>query len=234
MKVVLQGICIKISYVVRRQLERIHELKMWKLEAILSACPQKMLDWHAGKTEILEGWHRLKKHTCVAYRQRLHMEGNKSGAMLTRLVKRESAESPILTLHSEAVALVCMQKVINGVFGAYLRNAYSEKLHPSPDDLRGFLTEIQLPCLDPVARETLDSLLIREQILDAIRRLKATKTLGIHGLLGDFYHKYAEVVAYQLLEVYDEAPWSRVLSASMCKTLVVMILKPSRDPPHID
>ncbi|KAJ1213161.1 hypothetical protein NDU88_000800 [Pleurodeles waltl] len=126
--------------------------------------------------------------------------------------------------------MVYRQRAIKEVFYEHLCEMYTEQLCPSSEALEGFLLEVYLLSLDSDSRESLEAHLSKEEVLAAIRHLKPAKTPGSDGLPVEFYHRYAEDLADQLLVVYGEALNAISLLAPMQEMMVGMVLKPGREP----
>ncbi|KAJ1178101.1 hypothetical protein NDU88_003349 [Pleurodeles waltl] len=126
---------------------------------------------------------------------------------------------------------VYTQQAIKEVFYEHLCKGYTEQLCQSSEALEGFLSEVQLPSLDPDSRESLDAQLSKgEEVPAVFQCLKPAKTPGSDGLPAEFYHRYAGGLADQLLEVNGEALQTRYQLAFMQEAMVVMILKPDYHP----
>ncbi|KAJ1122578.1 hypothetical protein NDU88_001064 [Pleurodeles waltl] len=105
-----------------------------------------------------------------------------------------------------------------------------QEVREDHEDLQRFLAGVPLPSLEPGTREAY-GLISREVILTTIRRHKTTKTQGSDGLPAEFYHHYVDIVTERLL-VFPDDVLAPALTTSMPEVLVVMILKPGRDPPR--
>ncbi|KAJ1162776.1 hypothetical protein NDU88_003241 [Pleurodeles waltl] len=93
MKVVLRDLCMQTTYGVRRQLEKDvldHKAKLRDLEKCLPMQPQSLGEWRQTRWLLLDDWRRLERYVYRAYRQRLHAEGDKAGALLARLLKQQA------------------------------------------------------------------------------------------------------------------------------------------------
>ncbi|KAJ1189970.1 hypothetical protein NDU88_006711 [Pleurodeles waltl] len=93
-----------------------------------------------------------------------------------------------------------------------------------------FLNGVILPQLTQDAKALLEAPINREEIQEAIKQLKTSKTPGSDGIPADFYQKYVAIPAEKLLAVYREASARGRLSDSMREAWVAFIPKPDRDP----
>ncbi|KAJ1195766.1 hypothetical protein NDU88_005034 [Pleurodeles waltl] len=81
--------------------------------------------------------------------------------------------------------------------------------------VRTYLQTIPLLSLTPEARTSLETLINRLELLEAMTALKPAKSPGPDGLLAEFYHQFSETVVDRLLEVYNEVLEREDLPGSM-------------------
>ncbi|KAJ1187647.1 hypothetical protein NDU88_004421 [Pleurodeles waltl] len=206
------------------------ELKALGLEKTLHVLPQHLGQWQQTHKDLLDDRCRLEKHTHTAYQQRLHAEGDKTEAMLAQLLKEQESLDPVLSLRDQCGIFVYSQTTINEVFRAHLSTTYRGGGARPVDYGRDFLDGIDLPRLRDEDGTSMDSPIIREEMRAAFEQLKPANTRGGDGLLTEFYQKYEEVIVEKLLEVYHKALQWGQLPSTLCEAMVVLVLKPSKDP----
>ncbi|KAJ1164965.1 hypothetical protein NDU88_005395 [Pleurodeles waltl] len=150
MKFEIRGLCVQTTYGVKCQLKKDvlnHEARLSDLEKCLLKQPQKMEDWQQARRVLLEDWRRLKIYVYKAYRQRLHAEGNKAGALLARLLKQHADHTPVTALVDGTGRSICMQVAINTVFRDHLGRLYALPGDGPPEVGTTFLNGVTLPQL---------------------------------------------------------------------------------------
>ncbi|KAJ1137930.1 hypothetical protein NDU88_004324 [Pleurodeles waltl] len=198
MKSILQGVCIKTSHGGRQQLEKdIHTLEntSGRIEQELPTRHNRLGDWTETRKQLLDAWIRLEKYLYMAHRQHLHSGGDKTGAMLARLVRRETLHTPIFSITDTRGQTVYSQEAIHDIFHFHLCTCYAPPPTIHVSDIDAYLTRLTLPVLSSEPRKTLDHPRTKEQLASVIRLLKTSKTPGNGGFPAEFYCKYANILA---------------------------------------
>ncbi|KAJ1178795.1 hypothetical protein NDU88_004037 [Pleurodeles waltl] len=174
MKSVLRGVCIKTSHGVRQQLKkdiRTLENNLGGIEQELPTQHDRLGDWTETQKQLLDAWVRMEKYLYMAHRQRFHAEGNKTRAMLTRLVRQETLHTPILSITDARGQTVYSQEAIKDVFHLHRSTCYAPPPSINIRDTDAYLTRVTLPVLSSEARKTLDHPLTKEELASVIRLL---------------------------------------------------------------
>lgn len=100
----------------------------------------------------------------------------------------------------------------------------------SEDQLTSYLEDIDIPVLTATYRNGLDRPITVEEILKAIKTLQSGKTSGPDGIPVELYKQYADVIAVRFLAMMVKSAELETLPKSMGEAVIVVILKPEKDP----
>lgn len=163
-------------------------------------------------------------------KQLYFVEGENAGHLLATIVKSQQGSSHIAKLVREDGGVVVEAPDILGVLKEFYVSLYSSRSEGSAEDLAGYLSEIPTSRLSPESMQLLDRPITIEELERALQQTPNEKAPGSDGLPGEFYKIYADLLLPQLLMVFNEALESGTLPASMNEAIIVLILKPDKDP----
>ncbi|KAJ1185927.1 hypothetical protein NDU88_002713 [Pleurodeles waltl] len=188
---------------------------------------QRLQEARAEHTELLE---RLKKVDYAKYREHMHNEGDKAGALLARLIKDEPSPTPILHINTPQQTSVNTQMEMNEAFCDHYRTLYSAPLVLDPVHLGAFLSDITLPTLAYEAKQILGAQISQGEIQQAIKDMAHEKSPGSDGLPSEFYSLYSSKLAPQLERLYQASLANDCLPDTTKQAIVTSLLKPRKSP----
>ncbi|KAJ1113088.1 hypothetical protein NDU88_001345 [Pleurodeles waltl] len=194
MKIVVRGICISVSKGIRHDMEKeltLQESKLADFEISLLTGSMEKLELNTQRQKVGELWDRLDKHNPSVGWGQWNQKGNKSGCLLTRIIRTEHQPQPILEMQVEQGKLVHTQQAINKIFAAHLQRVYTDDQGVGADQgLHNYMQMVPLLRLTPEARAPLGALIHRSKLLEAIGALKSP---GLDGFPAEFYHNFSEI-----------------------------------------
>lgn len=101
-------------------------------------------------------------------------------------------------------------------------------------DICLFLDKYPLPCLSSSDASLLNAPLTEEELLEVLAHTQNSRAPGADGLLAEVYKRYSTQLIPILLKVYNLAFETGTLPASMNEALIVVLLKPGKDPSSPD
>lgn len=78
------------------------------------------------------------------------------------------------------------------IFSRYYEALYSPVVGAWEEVVMDFLGKVRIPCLTPIDRDKLEEPIKLDEVLLAIRALKASKSPGLDGLTGEFYRMFQD------------------------------------------
>lgn len=107
---------------------------------------------------------------------------------------------------------------------------YQSKQTYSVDSIQAYLGKIELPTLSDAAKNLLDALLTLEELRMSTRMFPNSKAPGEDSIPIEVCKQYADSMLPKLLTVFNEAKECKRLPLSMTKAIIVLSLKPGKDP----
>lgn len=159
--------------------------------------PHNRAQWQAAKTEfdITATRYELNKSS---YRDlRYYRYGNKSGRMLSYLIKGNTKPPLIPPMKNELGQTTTSYAQVNEVFQKYYEKLYKAPLHN--EGVGNFLGEIQLPVLTP--DQTLNAQITEQDIMSTVGSLANGKVPGPDGYSSEFFKQHKETLTPTLLKV---------------------------------
>ena len=156
--------------------------------------------------------------------------GEKAGKMLALRLKQMENKQAIPAIRNENDELLSEGTAINESFRSFYSNPYKSTHNASESDMDAFFDQINLPCVNPVDKEQLESAITKAEIETAIGEMATGKTPGEDGLGIEFYKAFKEHLTPFLHLLYNEMLQEGRLSPSMCKANISLIHKSGKDP----
>lgn len=168
------------------------------------------------------------KHTFLA-RARFHRLGNRSGKLLSRLLKGQRPPTIIKGLRDVDGVLMKDGKSMSNVLHKFYDELYS--CAQSDEGARAkFWERISLPQMSSAQADSLMSPITAEELRKAIKQLKSEKAPGPDGLSNEFYKILAPQVIDTLVSVFNCLLEGRDLPLYFNSALLKVLHKPGRDP----
>ena len=161
-------------------------------------------------------------------------EGEKTGHMLAMIAKSQQPSQLVHSIRTSTQSTVTDTPSILKEFYSFYQDLYSSKVIYPMDDLVRFLDSITLPCLEEMDRERLNAPFSLEEFQNALATFPNSKAPGNDGLPVELYKKFCGVLLPELLHTLKNAFDLGSLPRSMYEAVVVVILKPGKDPEKTD
>lgn len=161
-------------------------------------------------------------------------EGEGTGHLLATSVKAQQAASYITKIQSSLYKRVDTTPEILGVFREYYQALYKSRVFFLEESLNGFFDTIQLSNISKDEREALEGPLTLDELKKAAGNLPNNKAPGPDGLPGEIYKKYGDALLPELLDVFNYAMEVGSLPPSMNEAIIIVLLKPDKDPSNPD
>lgn len=189
------------------------------------------------KTEWEEAQTRLKGHMISMadnkrffLKQKYFAEGESAGHLLSMVVCSQSGPSHVSKMISESGEEVSKSEDVLHVFQEFYQCLYSSRFVGENEALSQYLVQISVPILSDDSRSLLDQPLTVEELEDALRLAPNEKAPGSDGLPAEFYKLHSDTLLPHLLSVFQEAIGTGSLPQSMREAIIVVLLKPDKDP----
>lgn len=163
-------------------------------------------------------------------KQSYYEHGDKCGRLLAAIARGSTDPPVISSLESPSGAVTSDPCEILNIFCAFYQDLYSTHTEVNIIDIEAYLSSIPLPTLSAADRESLDSPITVQEILDSISSFQPAKSPGSDGLPIEFYKEYSELLAPRLLAVYLHAFHTGELPVSMREAIIVVLPKPGKNP----
>uniref|UniRef100_A0A3P9KC19 Reverse transcriptase domain-containing protein n=1 Tax=Oryzias latipes TaxID=8090 RepID=A0A3P9KC19_ORYLA len=169
--------------------------------------------------------------TAIFYaKHRLFDSGNKPGRLLARLAQGKNRSYVISSLKDKKNNLHYETKQISKILKEYFQELYSSEYQEAVSPPEDFLDHINLPTVSEQDRSDLCRPIKTQEVIEAIKSLKAGKAPGPDGFGADFYKKIAKHIAQPLLNMYLEAFRRDSLPPTLNLAHITLILKENRPP----
>lgn len=235
MKAVVRGLYIRE---ISKRKSKSRELTETLQQRVTDTEAQFILDPSEGaRADWVEAQSLLKDHMLTMAdnkrfftKQKFFMEGESAGHLLATVVRSQQGSSHIVKLSKGNGEWATEDVDILGVLRNFYYDLYTSRAAGQSGDVGDFLTGMALPRLSLESRQLLDEPLRLEELERALQQLPNEKAPGADGLPGEFYKVYSETLLPRLLTVFNDALSQGYLPGSMAEAIIVLILKPDKDP----
>ena len=166
--------------------------------------------------------------------QKTFEHGNKAGRLLAYITRAESTPISIPRILTSMNQISDVPQDITDAFLSFYRDLYTSRADYSETQLSDYLDQITLPRLKDRVREELEEPLSVEELTLAISQMPAHKSPGLDGFPVEWYKQFQHLLGPLLLKTYNEALKEGRLPPSMREALIVLLLKPRKDPLKCD
>lgn len=163
-------------------------------------------------------------------RQKYFEEGDKAGKLLARYIKQRETMNAIPVIRDGSGQLSSDPYKINAGFSEYYQNLYSSESITPKDNIKTFLTALNLPKVTEHQLKDLDLPITIEEIVGVIKHLPTSKAPGLDGFTSEFYKSFSQELAPLLLNTYNESFNRKILPPSLSEAIITVILKKDKDP----
>lgn len=163
-------------------------------------------------------------------RQKLYEHGNKPGRLLARLARGRIDTNIISSLKDGKGGTAHDSKQINTIMREFYQKLYSSETSASEDLCYSFLEKINLPCLAEDQSADLNSLITKEEVVEAIKSLKGGKAPGPDGFAAEFYKKMCKFISEPLTDMYMDSFRKGSLPTSLNMAYISLIQKKNKPP----
>uniref|UniRef100_A0A803JZM0 Reverse transcriptase domain-containing protein n=1 Tax=Xenopus tropicalis TaxID=8364 RepID=A0A803JZM0_XENTR len=162
--------------------------------------------------------------------QHIFETGDRSGRTLAYLAKLQAPSTAIpLIIDSDGTHHSTTQEIAE-VFATYFKTLYTTRATYNEAELQQHLSNIPIPALTATQRSTLDSPITKQELQQAINGLAPGKTPRPDGLPADLYKSLTDEITPHLLNTLTTATQNFSLPPSFMEAIIVLILKPQKDP----
>lgn len=161
---------------------------------------------------------------------RYYGEGSRPGRTLAQKLAAPRSQDHILEMMNSSGTACYGTATISAAILEYYTRLYGNKDTVTQDHIFSYLDDVALGWLSPGHREYLTQPFDEEDVKLAIQSLPTGKAAGLDGLPSEFYKTYADALVPRLLEVYAEAYDRGQLPPMLREALLVMLLKPDKEP----
>ncbi|KAJ1081536.1 hypothetical protein NDU88_001716 [Pleurodeles waltl] len=151
-------------------------------------------------------WSRLDNYVCRDFRQRLYLEGDRSGRMLDWLLRRERPIPIILSLRRPTGKKILGQACVNLHLHKHLKAMYTLPKCDNSCQIQEYLDGLRLPRLMDAQIEEIEWEVSLEELQEALGGMASGKSPGSDGLPVEFYLAYSAILLPRLLETLHESP----------------------------
>lgn len=145
-----------------------------------------------------------------------HFElGDKPEKLLASQLRGEQANRAIHRIKSKSGTLVTNPKQINACFRDFYRELYSSKVKPTETDFCNFFTNLNIPQLDGVARDDIDTPISE----------KKRKAAGPDGFGCEFYKAFQGKIVPLMLRMVIDSVRNYRLPNSLYEANICLLLK---------
>ncbi|KAM4795959.1 testis-specific gene 10 protein [Rhinophrynus dorsalis] len=175
-------------------------------EQVLDAAEQELED---AKLEI-----RLKQKTIedlehtnrgLTLKQKLFENGDRAGKLMSHLVGARKGRRCNTTIYDKTGNLIHDEMGVNAVFADFFVTLYTTQTDSTDRQVENYLAGVHLLSLSVDQRRMLDSPILLGDVVAAIDSLPTDKSPGGDGPPAEWYKKYVDVLALQLLNTMYEA-----------------------------
>ncbi|KAJ1119341.1 hypothetical protein NDU88_007527 [Pleurodeles waltl] len=185
LKVMRRGESLTKAYGIRKKLD----LELTQKEDTLGALQHQIANGGAleAESQVVRArigalWGRLDSYVHKDFRQLLHHEGDRSGCLLTWLLRRECPIPMILSLRGPAGGRILGQTRVNTHLREHLEELYSSPRCDMSSQIREYLDGLWLPRLIDAQVAELEAELSLEDLQGALCGMASGKAPGPDGL----------------------------------------------------
>lgn len=145
----------------------------------------------------------------------------KIGLNIVKKIKTNSADKPFLYKPAE----------ISETFAAFYKNLYSDTdICSEPEQIKSYLDKINLPKMDILTSNMIDNPITKEEIIEAIKKLKNNKSPGTDGYTNEFYKAFSDIISPLLERTYAHIMETGKMPYSWKEAIISVIHKEGKDP----
>lgn len=166
-------------------------------------------------------------------KQKYYEHGSRASRLLASQLRKQYSLTAVQKIKSNKSDKPFLYKPneISEAFASFYKELYSNKNTESdPEIIDSYLKSIKLPKIEPVPSEFIDRPITKEEIEDAIRRLKNNKSPGSDGYTNEFYKTFIDLISPLLERAYSHALEKGELPLAWKEAIISVIPKVNKDP----
>lgn len=168
------------------------------------------------------------KYTFIS-RSKFHRHGNRSGRLLSNLLKGQHPPTIIKRLRRSDGLPTAVGGEISSILHSFYTELYSWA-HIGENAKKGFWKDVVLPQMSPEQATSLVCPITAEEVKLAIKQLKNNKATGPDGLSNEFYKIQGPRLIDTLVSVFNNLLEGNDLPLYFNSALLKILQKPGRDP----
>lgn len=110
-----------------------------------------------------------------------------------------------------------------------IKTFYQSENISTEEDISVFFHDLQLPHISEEQRAVMEAPINEQKIRKAISMLKEGRSPGLDGLPAEYYKKFIDILAPELIEVLSESFKNKQLPQTFKEALITLIPKKDRD-----
>lgn len=187
-------------------------------------------DWIAAQSLLKGHMLHMADNKSFFIRQKYFIEGEGVGHLLATVVKAQQGSSHIVRLLRDDGAEVTGGWIFLMPWFTTIKRLYASKCGGWEEKLAPYQTQIHMSSISAESQQLLDQPLTLKELERSLRMSPNDKAPGSDGLPAEFYKPYRDVLLPHLLRVFQEAVKTGHLPTSMREAIIILILKPGKDP----
>lgn len=156
-------------------------------------------------------------------------EGENTGHLFALVAREQRDSSTISEIRSAVGELHVLNSDILNDFHNFYTDLYASKTRYTPSELALFLQNVPFAMITDAERDTLNSPITLEELIEPLAEVLHHKSPGSDGLPVVVYSRYSDVLLPLLLRILSEAVEMGRLPESMQEAIIVVLPKPGKD-----
>lgn len=183
------------------------------------------------QTRVVDQLHYEKVRGKLFFsKQKLFEYGERAGKLLAYLVHSEDRPPVVISLHGPGAGQITDPPSVTSQFRDFFEGLYTSMALDKRETMQLFLTGIPFPQLKEDQVAMLEAPLTTDEMTTAIGSFARSKSPGTDRIPIEFYSQYSEILTPKLLVLYNHLFETFTLPPSMREAIIVLILKPGKDP----
>uniref|UniRef100_A0A803J4Y6 Reverse transcriptase domain-containing protein n=1 Tax=Xenopus tropicalis TaxID=8364 RepID=A0A803J4Y6_XENTR len=191
---------------------------------------QNQQEWQDTQRALTLAQIELTKKHMLYQKAGVFEQGDKNGKLLALLSRDSSTTMLIPAVKLSNGTITSSPEEVNTRFAEFYTDLYTSKLQVSSNEIQDYLKDTEIPKLDLQTSHYLDTDITITEIEMAIGASPSGKTPGTDGIPMEWYKQHTKLIAPLLMKLYNGVKEGKPLPNSMKETLIVLILKPGKDP----
>uniref|UniRef100_A0A3Q3ASL9 Reverse transcriptase domain-containing protein n=1 Tax=Kryptolebias marmoratus TaxID=37003 RepID=A0A3Q3ASL9_KRYMA len=177
--------------------------------------------------EILQG--EIEKRNTFL-KQNYYETGSRAAKLLAKRIRKQQTLNTISKIRNPHTGeLTEKPEEIEGIFREYYEKLYTQPEIALEEEMRTFLSELDLPTIGKLQNETLTATITIEEVKEAINTLKNNKSPGSDGYPAEWYKMFREELAPVLTASFNWTLNNNKIPPSWSEAIISVIPKQGKD-----